>query len=148
MSKGMTVDPVHAAPGAGGPGTLLFSRENQLLADHAITRGRGDDERVNRVITFTGQSLKGPERSVAFLKLGDTAVDRMPPSMNEVSAAGRAQGVALSFGKGRVVVLGEASQITAQRAGPQQRPLGMNYPGIDNRQMALNIMHWLSKLID
>jgi hypothetical protein len=26
--------------------------------------------------------------------------------------------------------------------------MGMNVPGIDNRQMALNIMHWLSGLID
>jgi hypothetical protein len=170
LSKGTTTDPDHAAPGAGGPGALLFARTNQLLADHAITSGRDETERVNRVITFTGQSLKGPEGSVEFLKLADTAVDRLPSTgtpgqaplrpktkgrapgaggdMQTVSAAGRAQGVALTFGKGRVVVLGEASQLSAQLAGPQRRPMGMNFPGTDNRQMALNIMHWLSHLIE
>jgi hypothetical protein len=149
MSKGTTTDRANTAPGAGGPGTLLFSRDNKLLGEHAITKGRTDAERVNKVVTFTGQSLKGPPGSVAFLQLAKTAVDRLPWDKDkEVSAAGRAQGIALTFGKGRVVVLGEASQITAQIAGPKQRAMGMNYPGIDNRQMALNIMHWLSKLID
>src|SRR5204862_5215617 len=66
----------------------------------------------------------------------------------QVSAAGRAQGLALGLGKGRVVVLGEASVLSAQLAGPQKRPMGMNYPGIDNRQMAPNIVHWLSGLIE
>jgi hypothetical protein len=56
--------------------------------------------------------------------------------------------VALPLGKGRTVVLGEAAQLSAQVAGPQRRPMGMNAPGIDNRQMALNIMHWLTRLID
>ena len=26
--------------------------------------------------------------------------------------------------------------------------IGMNVPGLDNRQMALNIMHWLSGLLE
>jgi hypothetical protein len=148
MSKGATMDAAHAAPEAGGPSMLLFSRENQLLGDHAITRGRNEAERINKIITFTGQSLKGSDGSVPLLKLADTAVDRLPAEGDkQVSAAGRAQGLALEFGKGRVVVLGEASQISAQRAGPRQRPMGMNYPGIDNRQFALNIMRWLGRLL-
>ena len=167
MSKGTTSDSAHAAPGAGGPSALLFSRENNLMAGHPITDGRNAAERINKVILFTGQSLKGPEGSVAFLKLADTATDRMEswagtagtpgqtrrsrgPAANvpQVSAAGRSQGLALVFGAGRVVVMGEASELSAQVAGPQKRPMGMNYPGIDNRQMALNIMHWLSRLIE
>ncbi len=31
--------------------------------------------------------------------------------------------------------------------GPNQIPFGMNRPGIDNRQLALNIVHWLSGLL-
>ena len=62
------------------------------------------------------------------------------------SAAGRAQGIAFKFGKGRVVVLGEAAMMSAQLAGPEKRRMGMNMPGSDNRQLALNIMHWLSGL--
>ncbi len=145
MSTVTTIDPVNKAPDR-GPASLMFTRENRLLIDHPITRGRDDSERVNRVQTFTGQSLKGPEGSVAFLKLGDTAVDRT--ENGEVSAAGRAQGVAFSHGKGRVVVLGEAAEVSAQIAGRGEFKMGMNVPGIDNRQMALNIMHWLSWLLD
>ena len=32
--------------------------------------------------------------------------------------------------------------------GPSGRPFGMNRSGIDNRQFALNVMHWLSGLLD
>ena len=52
----------------------------------------------------------------------------------------------MNFGKGHVVVLGEAAMLSAQLAGPNGNPFGMNRPGIDNRQLALNIMHWLSGL--
>jgi hypothetical protein len=49
-------------------------------------------------------------------------------------------------GKGRVVVMGEAAELSAQLIGDEK--FGMNVPGIDNRQMALNIMHWLSGLLE
>ena len=64
-----------------------------------------------------------------------------------VSAAGRAQGNALSLEKGRVVVLAEAGMLSAHLAGPNKARFGMNRPGTDNRQLALNIMHWLSRKI-
>jgi hypothetical protein len=99
-------------------------------------------------MTFTGQSLLGPEGSVAFLKLGETATDQGGPGGKPVPAVGRSQGLALPYGKGRVVVLGEAGQLSAQILGPMRAPMGMNVPGIDNRQMALNIMHWLSGLLE
>jgi hypothetical protein len=63
------------------------------------------------------------------------------------SAAGRAQGLVMKFGKGRIVVLGEAAMLSAQLAGPNKTPFGMNRPGLDNRQLAINIMHWLSGLL-
>ncbi len=166
LSKGTTMDRAHAPTSAGLGGAILFSRDNKLLGDHAITRGRNVSERVNRVVTFTGQSLKGPPESVPLLNLSDTAVDMMlsdaagttapgprrrggsAAGAPQVSAAGRSQGIALHFGKGRVVVLGEASQLSAQRAGPGQQAMGMNYADCDNRQWGVNIMHWLSGLIE
>jgi hypothetical protein len=75
-----------------------------------------------------------------------TSPEEAPPDHRQISAAGRAQGLALEFGKGRVVVLGEAAMLTAQVALRGFR-FGMNVPGIDNRQLALNIMHWLSGLL-
>jgi hypothetical protein len=126
---------------------LLFSRAKNQLGDHAILRGRDASERIDRVLTFTGQSLKGPPDSVPLLKFSDTAMD--VGRSKKVSAAGRAQGVAFKFGKGRVVVMGEAGDLSAQIYGADPvSKMGMNVPGCDNRQLALNIVHWLSGLID
>ncbi len=144
MSKGYTDDPSSQDKELGD---ILFSRDNKLLADHAITRGQDSRERVSRVVTFTGQSLNGPKDSVALLKLPDTAVDTFPPNKTTVSAAGRAQGIAMKYGKGRVIVLGEAGMLTAQ-IDNKGRAFGMNYPNTDNRQLALNTIHWLSRLLD
>jgi hypothetical protein len=142
MSKGYTSDPVNSE---GGETSLVFSRKNQLLVDHPITEGRDESERLDRVRTFTGQSLKGPDGSVAFLKLADTAFDEGDDG-KPASAKGRAQGLAFKLGEGRVVVLGEAAELSAQRIGAER--FGMNVPGLDNRKMALNIMHWLSGLLE
>jgi hypothetical protein len=151
MSKGYTGDPVNHDKETGSDTFIRYDPDNKLLGDHPITRGRDASEKISRVIAFTGQSLKGPEGSVAFMKLADTAVDLTPARQGaeakQTSAAGRAQGIALKFGKGRVVVLGEAAMLSAQLAGPQKMKFGMNRPGIDNRQLTLNIMHWLSRLI-
>jgi hypothetical protein len=168
LSKGRTVDRANTPPGGIG-GIILFSRDKNSIGDHVIMRGRSDAERITRVATFTGESLKGPADSFPLLLFSDSAIDFLPSDAAEsgpgarpraggpaarpgnepqTSAAGRSQGLALKFGKGRVVVLGEASQLSAQLAGPQQRAMGMNYEGCDNRQFAINIMHWLSGLID
>jgi WD40 repeat protein len=141
MSRRVTVD--SSSQSANG---LLFSRNKHQLGDHAILRGRNESERVNRVLTFTGQSLKGPPDSVPLLRFADTAVDVGPDQ--RTPAAGRAQGIALKFGRGRVVVLGEAGQLSAQVYGDPPNQIGMNVPGCDNRKLALNIVHWLSGLID
>jgi hypothetical protein len=37
--------------------------------------------------------------------------------------------------------------LSAQVSGYDGRPIGMNVPGHANRQLALNIMHWLTKVI-
>jgi hypothetical protein len=146
MSKGYTFDPQNSV--AGAPTQLIFSRENKLLATHPITEGRGEKERLNIVRSFTGQSLKGPEGSAAILVLSDGAIDRATfASQESVSAAGRAQAVALKFGKGRVLVQGEAAMLSAQVSGADKRPMGMNVPGNDDRQYVLNVMHWLSGVL-
>ncbi len=166
---------------------LLFTRDNGLLVNHPITEGRNASERINRVMTFTGQSLKSSADGATLLKLSDTAmntaalspadiqaavakaragqggaaIERLPngqtlpegatairmSSGKRTSAAGHAQAAAISFGKGRVVVLGEAALLSAQLAGADKMLVGMNRNGVDNRQFGLNIMHWLSRLL-
>ncbi len=164
MSKGFTVDLSHYDKEFGNPGWLVFTRDNGLLETHPITLGRNTNEHINRVLSFTGQSLKGTDNSVAFLPLANTALDlpqrlskatQLAPSKG-VSAAGRAQGIALQLGKGRVVILGEAAMLSAQLLkgeparsiiGKDIVQMGMNRSDYDNRQLALNIMHWLSGLL-
>lgn len=158
LTKGFTIDTVHYNKELQDQTEIVFTREDALLGDHPITRGRDAVERINRVISFSGTSLKGPVGGASLLKLSNTAMDVVPPegrpaSANEaptdhktVSAAGRAQAIALQFGKGRVVVVGEAAMLTAQIT-PQGFHFGMNVSGFDNRQLALNIMHWLSGLL-
>jgi hypothetical protein len=146
MSKGFTADPLNYDPPTLNPSWIRYTRAKKNLADHPITRGRDAGERINSVLTFTGQSLKGPKESTALLQLSPSAYDAFdiddPMKATTSSAAGRAQAVALAFGKGRVVVTGEAAMLTAQNQN-----FGMNYPGTDDRQFALNIMHWLTGLL-
>jgi len=146
MSKGYTFDPQNSV--AGTPTQLIFSRDNKLLASHSISEGRNENERIKLVRSFTGQSLKGPEGSVDILKLSDAATDAPTyQAETSTSAAGRAQAVALKFSKGRVLVQGEAAMLSAQISGAEKRAMGMNVPGNDNKQYALNLMHWLSGIL-
>jgi len=150
------------------PTLLVYSRENGLLGDHPLLMGRNAAEEVKRVIAFTGQSLGVPDGAVAFMKLGPTAYESptraelqaaldttaVKTGAKKKSAGGRAQGIAMKFGKGRVVMLAEAAMFSAQvvrfqNDGKQQEfRMGMNVPGSDDRQLALNVMHWLSGLLE
>jgi hypothetical protein len=138
-------------PGQPDPSILEFSTDNGLLSEHPITLGRAGNERIQLVRSFTGQSLDGPPRS-SLLKLPPGAIEYQPLSPEAAAGqtvnppAGAAQAVAVEYQRGRVVIPGEAAMITAQ-IDPEGRRFGMNQEGIDNRQFALNIMHWLSRLI-
>ena len=159
MGKGLVEDMQHFEPDR-GESHLVFSEENGLLRDHPIIRGRTSGERIRRVLTFTGQSLIGPPASVAFLSLSEGATER-PPTAPQVdksggnvrvtmeygdpaALSGAAQGLAFEHGSGRVVVLGEAGMLRAEKN--DDLLVGMNVPGFDNRQLALNIAHWLSRV--
>ena len=166
MGKGWVFD--RKAGSAGITTTLDFSRANGRLANHPISTGRDSTESVRLVRAFTGQSLGVPEGAVALMRLSETA--REAPDQNVLNAvaadstgsgtdpspsvSGRAQGIALPFGKGRVVALGEAAMLSAQvirfqqGPGPNDVKFGMNAPGTDDRQLALNILHWLSRLLN
>ena len=61
-------------------------------------------------------------------------------------AGGLLQGAALTHGKGRVVVMGEAAMFSSQLAGPDKRIMGFGAEGAEqNQRFALNLMHWLSR---
>jgi hypothetical protein len=151
MESSVTEDPAHSADEFRAS-LIVYSRDNHQLVDHPITTGRDASEKIGRVVVFEGQSLKAGEDAIAFLKLADSARDVKRDGDGQATsatpAAGRSQGVALKFGAGRVVVLGEADMLSALLGNPpENEPIGMNYPGVDNKQLALNIMHWLSGLL-
>lgn len=51
-----------------------------------------------------------------------------------------------TFGRGRVVVSGEAAMFSAQLAGPQQFPMGLNNPAaVQNIKLLRQIMAWLGE---
>jgi hypothetical protein len=128
---------------------LLFSRENHRLGDHPILTGASAHAAVRRVETFTGESLDGPPGASVLLRLPANAIEYMPPPSGSgefvPGQAGETQGVAFAYGQGRVVVLGEAAMLTAQVS--RRVRFGMNSPGNDNRQFALNALHWLSRAL-
>ncbi len=69
-------------------------------------------------------------------------------STPRISAAGMFQGAAIRYGNGRVAVFGEAAMFSAQLAGPNRMPAGMNDPSApQNAQFLLNVVHWLDGLL-
>lgn len=157
LTDAYTVDPDTAYTAYGSRGLLVFSRANGLLGDHPITRGRDSTERVRRIMTFGGSSIPVPPGVVSLLTLSPSAVDLRVPygearnarPGNRVPVGGRSQGIAFEFGRGRVVVLAEAGMLSAQTVGPGDHPfrMGMNHRGVDNRRLAVNILHWLTRVL-
>jgi hypothetical protein len=133
MSNAFTEDPEHQRL---SPVEIVFTRKEEMIAEHPITRG------VKKIVTFGGQSLHGPLMdSVNLLRLSPTAQDRLPDG-RRIPAEGRSQALALPFGNGRVVVLGEAAMLTVQES--ETGTIGFTVPGYDNRQFALNVVRWLA----
>lgn len=121
---------------------LVFSLANGRLGDHPILRGNSAETRVKLVMTYTGQSLGGPKDATVLLRLPTNATESVPDDEKFAERpAGPAQGLALEYGKGRLVVLGEAAMLTSQV--DHRVPYGMDTGGNDNRRLALNIIHWL-----
>lgn len=129
----------------------IFSRTAGTLGDHPITRGRNPTEAVESVRTFTGQAFKAL-KAVAVIVLPEGYVNSMPLKAWEftkdtpkIPVTGWLQGATLEVGKGRVGFFGEAAMFSAQLAGPDKLPMGMNAPGAErNFQFTLNVLHWLT----
>ncbi|PYS32008.1 MAG: hypothetical protein DMF75_13155, partial [Acidobacteria bacterium] len=91
MRSAFTADSVNYDKESGNHGFLVYSRDNGLLMDHPITKGRDASERINRVMTFTGQSIKGPAGSTVLLNSPRWA-DAVTAAERHESSAGRHDG--------------------------------------------------------
>jgi hypothetical protein len=114
-------------------GALVFDREQKRIGDHPITCGRNVRERINRVGTFGGASLRAFTGSTPLLLFSDRSIDVVGPDTIARSAFGRNQGLALTYDRGRVVVLGEAAML-----------FNFEQPTLQNRQFAVNVLRWLA----
>jgi hypothetical protein len=150
IHNGYAVDP--QAP----PGPLLYKRADKSLSDHQVTRGRSEKERIDSVATFTGSAFQIDRGDPILTFLGAEAISYTPKAFGQrpdedtprIPIKGWHQGVVMKVGKGRVAIFGEAAMFSAQLAGAQKHPMGMNEPvAKQNPQFLLNVAHWLSGLL-
>ena len=134
-------------PDSPNSGVLVFSRAAGVLPAHRITDGRSAAEWIDSVTTDAGQAFQVGGRFEPLLVIPDGIVSLMPEVAWEfaddtprIPVGGWLQGAAARFGDGQLVVFGEASQF---RPGDD----GESLPG-QNGQFALNVIRWLSGILD
>jgi hypothetical protein len=133
-----------------------FSRKKGNLLTSSVTQGRSDNEIIDSILLFTGQGFMAPPSAQAFLLLDSSYTILLPERAWEFSddtpqrsGVGHVAGACMEYGKGKIVVMGEAAMFTAQLAGPQRQKVGMNHPSASqNPQLLLNIIHWLDRAMD
>jgi hypothetical protein len=132
--------------------SFMFRRGDGSLVAHTVTDGRTAAERVDSVLTFTGQAFRATVAVEPVLIVPGPATLFMAQRWGEVTdstptlaADGLLQGALLKHGRGRAAFFGEAAAFSAQRAGAERWPMGMNAPeAAQNPQFVLNVMHWLT----
>ncbi len=106
------------------------------IAEHPAASGREEvNEEVGTVITRGGSSISIPPGGVSLLT-------------SPGSPAGSALAGLCAHGNGRVAIFGDPAILTATlvRESGTVRRVGINSTA-GNRQFALNVMHWLTRLL-
>lgn len=129
----------------------LFRSDNGTLVDHAIVRGHNAKERIAQLRSFTGQAFRAPGAQplmvlpAGFVSLHPVKAWAFEDATPRVDVGGWLQGAMKDVGKGRAAFFGEAAMFSAQLAGADRAPMGMNAPGAEqNAQFVLNLLHWLA----
>ncbi len=123
-----------------------FYKSNQTLADDPMTAG------IDTIVTFTGSAFRMPKGAKPILKLSNYTLlsPRVAWQFEEdtpaQSSEGYYQGAYMPYGKGKLVMMGEAAMFTAQLSGPNRAPTGLNVPAArQNGQLLLNLIRWLDE---
>jgi hypothetical protein len=132
----------------------IFSIDTRTLLSHPITEGRTEKESVTSIRSFTGQAFQAPESAQPLMVLPEDFVLLMPeeaweftPDTKTIPVGGWLQGAVMPFGSGRAAFFGEAAMFSAQLS--DNSPMGMNAPMAEqNFQFVLNVMHWLSGILN
>lgn len=107
---------------------------------------------VDSIASFIGQGFSIPTGAVSILNLDERfkiflpiAAWKFDKNTQWVSGKGKSQGAYLQFGKGRLMVFGEAAMFSAQIVDGHK--VGMNTTeGANNYLLLLTIIHWLDGL--
>lgn len=124
-------------------GTIAFRRSDGNLKPHPVTDGRSATERLDSVITYTGQAFLADGRFDPLLVIPAGIVSllpqvawQFPEGTPTIPARGWLQGAAASLGRGRLVVFGEAAQFRPSEDGVS--------PRAQNGRLIRNVMLWLA----
>lgn len=126
-------------------GDIFTTAEKTLANLEALS-----PDNLDSIATFTGQAFDIPGNAISILNFDHRYTLLMPEeawafekNTSRLPAKGKSQLAILQYGKGKLVVSGEAAMFTAQIAGGSKK-LGMNSPeGRNNYRLLLAIMKWL-----
>lgn len=131
----------------------IYSIRKGNLTINTITKGRRKSERIDSIMTFTGQGFLAPQEATVITSFEDDFEILLPQNAGEfiestprISGHGFTNSAFMKYGKGKIVVMGEAAMFSAQLAGPDEIKIGMNHPRApQNARFLLNIIHWLDQ---
>lgn len=129
----------------------IFVRADSSLIGNSITNGSATGQRIDTVITFTGQGFHIPAEATPVLSLTDEYVLALPEVAWQFDdkteyrpAKGTHQLAYREYGKGKLVISGEAAMFSAQISQGKYK-MGLNQPEArQNIQLLLNIANWLA----
>jgi hypothetical protein len=133
-----------------------FWKSNGTITENVITQGRDSTETIYQIPRTEGQAFKIPDDATSILVFDETSLILLPDtawifhSKTPIRRIeGWVQGAFKEYGKGKIVVFGEASIFTAQIGQPGNRKMGMNRDDAkDNFKLLLNSIHWLDGILD
>lgn len=121
-----------------------FNYANGCLRRTPLTEG------LDNIYSFTGQAFDCPAEATPIIVLDHRFKLWLPKvawefdhDTRKVEARGKVQGAYMNYGKGRLVVFGEAAMFSAQSAGRGTK-VGFNSPvAKNNPEFLLRLIHWL-----
>ena len=133
-----------------------FWKSNGTIAQNVITQGRDSIETIYQIPRTEGQAFKIPDDATPILLFDETCLILLPDTAWIFDSRtpirkieGWSQGAFKEYGKGRIVVFGEASIFSAQIGQPGNRKMGMNRDDAkDNYKLLLNSIHWLDGILE
>jgi hypothetical protein len=142
------------------PGTIVqdligFRRADQtIIAGHPITDGARPEQRLEQLLSFTGEAFEVPSGAQALFVMPADGVVLLPEHAWEFSedtprqaAGGWAVAAAGEHGRGKVAMFGEAAMLSARHVDDRGQWFGVGvvHPEArDNLQLVLNTAWWLA----